>query len=126
MKVISTKVHGIMDYLLGIILIVSPWLLNFSREGAETWVPVVLGVGLIFYSMVTDYELSISKKLSMRTHLMLDVFSGVFLAISPWIFGFNEYVFLPHLILGLIEIGTGVMTEPSPRYSGYSPGPNNN
>lgn len=125
MKVISTKVHGIMDYLMGITLIAAPWLLNFNREGAETWIPVVLGVGVILYSLVTDYELSISKKISMRTHLTLDVLSGVFLAVSPWIFGFNEYVYLPHVILGLLEIAAGVMTETSPRYSRYSTRQNN-
>jgi hypothetical protein len=107
-----------MDYLMGAILIAAPWLLDFARGGAETWVPVALGAGAILYSLFTDYELSISKSLSMRTHLTLDVLSGVFLAASPWIFGFSEYVYLPHLIFGLLEIGAGVMTETTPRYAG--------
>jgi hypothetical protein len=36
MKVISTRTHGIMDYLMGVLLIASPWLFKFSRDGAET------------------------------------------------------------------------------------------
>ena len=119
MKVISTKVHGILDYLVGVILIAAPWLLNFNRDGAETWVPVILGVGVILYSLITDYELSISKTISMKTHLTLDVLSGIFLAASPWIFGFNDYVYLPHLIFGILEIGAGTMTETRPKH-GYS------
>ena len=119
MKVISTKVHGVLDYLMGIILIASPWLLDFNREGAETWVPVILGAGVILYSLITDYELSISKTISMKTHLTLDVLSGVFLAASPWIFGFDDYVYLPHLILGILEIGADAMTETTPRH-GYT------
>lgn len=119
MKIISTKVHGIMDYLMGAILIAAPWLLNFSRDGAETWVPVILGSGVIVYSLITNYELGIVKTISMKTHLTLDVLSGVFLAASPWIFGFSDYVYLPHLILGILEIGAGTMTETSPRY-GYT------
>jgi hypothetical protein len=119
MKVISTKVHGVMDYLMGVILVAAPWLLNFNRDGAETWVPVILGVGVILYSLITDYELSVAKTLSMKTHLTLDVLSGIFLAASPWIFGFNDYVYLPHLILGILEIGAGTMTETSPRH-GYT------
>lgn len=111
MKIISTKVHGVLDYLMGIVLIAAPWLLNFNRDGAETWVPVILGAGVILYSLFTKYELSISKQIPMRTHLTLDVVSGIVLALSPWIFGFSEYVFLPHLILGVLEIGAGLMTE---------------
>jgi hypothetical protein len=119
MRVISTKVHGVMDYLMGVLLIAAPWLLNFNRDGAETWIPVILGVGVIVYSLMTDYELSISKTLSMKTHLTLDIASGIFLAASPWIFGFNDYVYLPHLILGIVEVGVGAMTETTPRH-GYA------
>lgn len=111
MKIISTKVHGVLDYLMGIVLIAAPWILKFNRDGAETWVPVILGAGVILYSLFTKYELSLSKQIPMRTHLTLDIVSGILLALSPWIFGFSEYVFLPHLILGVLEIGAGLMTE---------------
>ncbi|HYG01452.1 MAG TPA: SPW repeat protein [Chryseosolibacter sp.] len=114
MKIISTRVHGVLDYLVGALLIASPWLFDFARGGAETWVPVVLGAGTIIYSLLTDYELGVSKTISMKTHLGLDAMSGVFLAISPWLFGFNEYLYLPHLILGILELGAVWMTNPVP------------
>jgi hypothetical protein len=114
MKVISTKVHGVLDYLMGALLIASPWLFNFTRGGAETWVPVALGAGAILYSLITDYELGLYRTISMRMHLNLDLMSGAFLALSPWIFGFNEYVYLPHLVLGIAEIGAVLMTDPVP------------
>lgn len=103
-----------MDYLMGVILIAAPWLLGFARDGAETWVPVILGAGVIVYSMLTDYEFGLSPKISMGTHLTLDLVSGVLLAASPWLFGFSEYVYLPHLILGILEIGASVVTEKTP------------
>jgi len=114
MKIISTKVHGVLDYLVGALLIASPWLFDFARGGAETWVPVILGASAILYSLLTDYELGVSKKITMKTHLGLDAMSGVFLAISPWLFGFNEFVYLPHLILGILELGAVWMTDPNP------------
>lgn len=120
MKLLSTKVHGVMDYLMGVILIAAPWLLDFNRGGAETWVPVILGIGVILYSLFTNYELSISKSIPMRTHLTLDIISGAVLAASPWIFGFSEYVYLPHLIFGLLEIGAGLLTEKTPK-TAYHP-----
>lgn len=114
MKFISTKTHGYLDYLVGAFLIVSPWIFDFNRGGAETWVPVLLGVSALLYSLLTDYELGASPKISMPTHLMLDLGSGVLLALSPWIFGFSDYVWKPHLILGILEIGASLFTKTVP------------
>lgn len=114
MRFIPTRVHGYLDYLLGALLIAAPWLLDFNRGGAETWVPVVLGAGVILYSLLTDYELGVMKTLSMRTHLWLDGLGGALLAASPWLFGFADYVWAPHLILGLLEIGAALFTETIP------------
>jgi hypothetical protein len=114
MRVIPTRIHGMMDYLIGVLLIAAPWLFNFDRGGAETWVPVILGASVILYSLFTDYELGAMRRISMPTHLMLDLGGGVLLALSPWLFGFSEYVWQPHLIVGLLEIGTSLMTRRIP------------
>ncbi|RYZ61764.1 MAG: hypothetical protein EOO14_04145 [Chitinophagaceae bacterium] len=116
MRLLSTKVHGYLDYGVGALLIAAPWIFDFDRGGAETWVPVILGVSAILYSLFTDYELGASKGISMRTHLTLDMLSGLVLALSPWIFGFAEYVYLPHLILGIMEIGVALITRKEPAY----------
>ena len=114
MRFIPTRVHGMMDYLVGVLLIAAPWLFDFDRGGAETWVPVLLGASAIVYSLFTDYELGVVRRLPMPTHLMLDLGSGILLAASPWLFGFSEYVWQPHLVVGLIEIGTSLMTRRVP------------
>src|SRR4051812_47089567 len=88
MRVIPTRVHGVLDYVVGALLIAAPWLFHFNEGGAETWVPVVLGAGAILYSLCTDYELGLLRLIPMATHLMLDLGSGVLLALSPWLFGF--------------------------------------
>lgn len=111
MRFISTKAHAILDYLMGAVLIAAPWIFGFAAGGYETWIPVVLGAGVILYSLFTDYEYSISRNIAMRSHLWIDGFAGGFLAASPWIFGFADFVFLPHLILGLGEIGAALFTE---------------
>ena len=118
MKIISTRAHGIMDYLMGVLLIAAPWLFGFARGGAETWIPVILGLSAIGYSLFTDYELGVSRSIPMKTHLALDIASGIFLALSPWIFGFSDYVYIPHLILGIAEVGAGIMTNPTPEHTG--------
>ena len=114
MRFIPTRVHGMADYLLGVLLIAAPWLFDFADGGAETWLPVILGAGVILYSLLTDYELGVMRRIPMATHLLLDLGGGVLLAASPWLFGFAEDVYLPHLVLGLLEIGAALTTRTSP------------
>ena len=103
-----------MDYLMGVLLMVAPWLFEFYRNGAESWVPFVLGLGIILYSLFTDYELGAKRTISMRTHLNIDLLGGALLAVSPWLFGFSDFVFLPHLVLGIAEMGASLMTKVHP------------
>ena len=120
MRFIPTRVHGLLDYLVGLLLIAAPWLFNFDRGGAETWVPVALGAGALVYSVFTDYELGLVKRLPMPTHLTLDLLSGILLAASPWLFGFSEFVYVPHLVLGVLEVGAALMTKTTPYTQGAS------
>ena len=115
MRFIPTRIHGILDYLVGALLIAAPWLLGFARGGAETWVPVVLGAGALVYSLFTDYELGLVRRIPMPVHLLLDAGAGLLLAASPWIFGFAELVWAPHLVLGLLEVGAALMTKTAPQ-----------
>jgi hypothetical protein len=114
MRWIGTRTHGYLDYIMGVLLIAAPWIFGFARDGAETWVPVLLGAGVILYSLLTDYELGVSPVISMRTHLMLDLVGGALLAISPWLFGFANYIWEPHLIFGILEMGAALMTKQVP------------
>src|SRR5688572_17969941 len=114
MRFIGTKTHGYLDYIMGAFLIASPWIFDFNAGGAETWIPVVLGAGMIVYSLLTDYELGVSRQISMRTHLMLDLLGGALLAASPWLFGFADYVWEPHLFLGIAEMGAALCTKQVP------------
>ena len=82
---------------------------GFARGGAETWIPVILGAGALVYSLLTDYELGVVRRIPMPVHLTLDLLSGLLLAVSPWLFGFSEFVWVPHLLLGLVEVGAHVL-----------------
>ena len=114
MKIIPRNVHGILDYVVGLLLIAAPWLLGFSDSGPATTVPVALGAGALLYSLLTNYELGLIRVIPFNVHLVLDFMSGAFLAASPWLLGFADRVSTPHLVLGLFEIGAAVMTRNTP------------
>ena len=111
MRFINRRIHAMLDYMSGLFLIASPWLFNFQDVSGARWVAVIMGVIIIIMSLNTDYEAGVTKLITMSTHLKMDVAGGIFLAASPWILGFNDQVFLPHLILGIMEIGAGMCTE---------------
>ena len=108
---ITTRIHGVLDYGLGLILIVAPYLFGFANGGMEQWVPTIVGAATIIMSLVTRYELSIAKIIPLPIHLAIDLLAGVLLAASPWIFGFSQTIWWPHLVAGLVEIVVVVLTQ---------------
>ncbi|SIT86274.1 SPW repeat-containing protein [Pontibacter indicus] len=114
MRFIPTRFHGILDYVYGILLIAAPWLFDFAAGGAETWVPVVIGAMVLLQTIFTDFEVGLIRKIPMQTHLMLDFGIGVILALSPWLFGFADRVYSPHLIFGIFSMLAALTTHRTP------------
>ena len=120
MRFIPTKFHAPLDYIVGAALIAAPWILRFSEHTAATVVPVVLGIGLIAYSLFTNYELGLWKVAPMAVHNLIDIAAGSLLAASPWIFGFADEtanVWVPHLVVGLAAVFLGLFTKQQGGYS---------
>ena len=116
MHLLSTRIHGVLDYLVGALLIAAPWLLGFARGGPEQWVLVAVGGAALVYSVFTDYELGLVKALQTPLHLWLDAFGGAFLAISPWLFGFDQQLWIPHLAAGVFQMLAALVTNTVPSY----------
>ena len=95
---------------MGVLLLAGPYLFELEK-GTDSLVLLVAGGALLLYSMLTKYELGFVKFIPLRVHLLLDLLGGLALAASPWLFGFSEEVFLPHLVLGLFEIIAVLLTN---------------
>lgn len=111
---IDTRTHGILDYATGALLLAAPYLFGFATGGIEQWLPQLLGAMTIAMSLFTDYELSISRVIPLRVHLVMDMVSGALLAVSPWLFGFAGLIWWPHLLVGLVEIVVPMLTRRTP------------
>ena len=114
MRFLPTRIHGVIDYIWGVLLLASPWIFGFADGGAAQWVAVVVGLGAIAYSAVTDYELGLVRLAPMRLHLLLDGLGGALLAASPWILGFADRVYGPHLAFGLFAVVASLITQTEP------------
>ncbi len=103
-SIIPTRVHGVLDYLVGLLLIAAPWIFGFADNRPAMAVPVILGTGTIVYSLLTNYELGILHLIPMSVHLWIDLIAGVFLIASPWLLGFANRIVWPHVTVGCLEI----------------------
>jgi len=103
----------VLDYLYVLILFFILTIFHFSTNGAPTLTMDVISSTVLVYSTFSKYELGISKYLPMKIYLLLDYIIGIFLAASPWIFGFASYVYAPHLFFGLFAIVVALLSKKS-------------
>ena len=120
-RFLPTSVHGVLDYLVGIALIAAPFLFGFAYVGGiAVYLPIILGIGLILYSLVTKYELGVPgiKFIPMPYHLIFDFVAAVLLAVSPFLFGFSSKplnVWLPHLVVGIAVVLVVLVSKTHPK-----------
>lgn len=112
MKFLNTKIHAIIDYVSALSLLILPWIAGFNDVPAATWIVISVGMMLLTLSFFTNYEGGIIGAVSMRIHLIIDMVTGLAVACSPWLFGFSDQVYLPHLIFGLFEAVAALATSP--------------
>ena len=120
MRFIPTKLHAPLDYIVGAGLIAAPWIFQFSEHTTPTMLSIVLGIGLIVYSLFTNYELGVWRMFPMAVHNLFDIAAGALLVASPWIFGFADdgtNVWAPFVVVGIAAIGLGLTTKQSGGYS---------
>lgn len=116
MRVLSSKVHTIIGLLVGIVLLLAPALFGFTDNQAASMVPTYVGIFIIVSELTTTSRLSPLKLVPMRVHLVLDYITGIFLAVSPWLFGFINApanVWVPHVAVGVLTVGYALLTNPT-------------
>ena len=113
MRFIPTRFQGTLHYVVGLLLLASPWLMGFIEIEAATWAAVIAGAVVLMQAVVTDFEVGIIQKVPMGVHLMMDLVLGTALAASPWLLSFDGRIYLPHLILGLYLLLASLTTHRS-------------
>ncbi len=80
MKFLTPKLHGLGDYAAAAVLIFAPFILGIKDQSLIAyWASIVAGIGLIIYSLLTDYTFSVAKVIPFKAHLVLDSIAGVVL-----------------------------------------------
>jgi hypothetical protein len=82
-------VHGLVEYGVGGLSIVAPFLFSFDSDAA-TALAILLGAGVIVLGFVTESPTGVVRNLHIASHVVLDYVLSVVLIVSPFIFGFTD------------------------------------
>ena len=114
MKFISNKMHTIIGLVVGVLLLIAPYLFGFSDNAPAAMVPWIIGLFIILNELITTSPIALVKLVPMKIHVMVDVLTGLVLAVSPWLFGFADATpnaWVPHVIVGILVVGYALMTD---------------
>lgn len=117
MKITVTFVHAVVDYGIGTLLLIGPWMFGFAEDLRATLCTQAFGAALIGYSLYTDYELALRRKIPLWVHLGLDLLCGGLLIAAPWLFGFAAVTWIPHLVIGTVTASRPALFLASRRIS---------
>ena len=110
MQRMSTKTHGVIDYVASGIFAILPKAAGFSPK--VTALLEATAGSAVMYSAMTNYELGMVKMLPMKAHLALDALSGGMLLGAAMIFDDEDDGARATLAgIGLFEIAAALTTQ---------------
>ncbi|HEX2397812.1 MAG TPA: hypothetical protein VHI73_06710 [Solirubrobacteraceae bacterium] len=121
---IPAWLHGILEYVEVVVLIVAPFVLHF-QAGAATGASIVIGVVLLFVVATTVGSTGLVSQVPIPVHVLLDyILAGVLVA-CPFIFGFsnetNPTAFF--IALGIVHLLVTIATRFLPARVPEAPSP---
>ena len=116
---ISMSVHVLIEYGIGILTILSPFLFSFDDESAKI-VAVLIGAGILVLAVVSDAPTGLARSLPTASHVVIDYVLGLLFLVAPFVFGFSgddTTATAYFIVLGVGYIVLAVLT----RYRGPQP-----
>lgn len=114
MKFLTPTLHGLGDYSAAAVLIAGPIVLGVAEQSIIAhWFSIAGGIGLVVYSLLTDYTFSLVKILSFKVHLILDTIAGIAFLILPFLLGLDGLARIYFVVMGLGVLLVVAVTKPA-------------
>lgn len=110
MKLISPKLHGLIDYSLIIFLFVSPTLMGLPKYGASYI--YAIATGQLLLTIVTDYSYGMFRMVSLKMHQVIELIIAVGMIIAAFtLFQYDELSKPFYLGLGIFWLIVVIFTD---------------
>ncbi len=109
MKKITPKQHGYLDYVTVFIFLISPTL--FDLLGLTATIAYILASIHLLMTLITDFPLGAVKLLPFTVHGWVERIVGPVLIILPFPLGFYPSAKVFYIVMGIIIIVVGLITN---------------
>jgi len=115
--------HGVIEYVAGVLFIVAPLLLDYD-SGTATGLSVAVGIVILVVAATSAFPTGLIPRIGVSVHVTLDFVLAAFLIVSPFVFSFSDETEPTAFFVGLgiahllITIGTRFLP---PRSDGGAP-----
>jgi hypothetical protein len=109
MRFIPTTAHGLADYIVGLIVMSLPFL--FGWTGATRVTFASLGILVICYSLLTDYEFGLIRVFRIRFHLLLDALFGLAMLVAPTLLRLPNDSRILVCVIGVLSVFLSLTTK---------------
>ena len=111
-RILTPKIHGLLDYAAAAALIVLPFLLDLGATSQLAhWLSVAGGIGLVTYSLATDYAFGAIGLVPFRAHMVLDLIAALAFIAAPFVFGWSGLVMGYYLVMGAGVLAVVALTN---------------
>jgi hypothetical protein len=109
---IPAFVHGLLEYVAGVLLIAAPFVFSFESDTA-TGISVGAGVLVLVVTASTAMSTGLIKSIPVPAHVILDYAVAVLLIASPFLFGFDDDGSATpfFLVLGIVHLLLTIATR---------------
>lgn len=107
---VSIKTHGVVDYLVGLLLVTSPVTISYPDDTMKI-IGVAFGAVILVYSAMTDYPLGLLRFIPVPVHRAADLLAGGGLAFSPIHFAVHGLPAVLFVVLGVCLLVVAVLTS---------------
>ena len=82
-------VHGVVEYVAGVVFIVAPFLLTFE-SGAATAASIIAGLLVLSVTATSALPTGMVKGVTVGAHVTIDLVLAVILVAAPFLFGYRD------------------------------------
>jgi len=119
---ISKKSYAVLNYLTGACLMLAPWYIPGSNGqpfyvhagGAILFLPLIIGWLQLVMTFFSASPYGVIRQFPVQMHCFQNVLTGSFLIASPFIYGFCDVIWWPHVLCGAVLMILGLFTTNSP------------
>lgn len=109
-RLLPWPVHGTLEYLAGIFVILAPFVFGFREETAF---PVFIGIGVVIVvlALLSSEPTGVADLLPPTVHSGIDYLLAVFLLIAPFLFAFETVPETISILLGVAHLVISLLTR---------------